>query len=90
MATASPPTTQTGAAARAVDASKVYGTGEAAVRALDHISVEFARKQVHRHHGSVGLGEVDAAALPRRARRASPTVGCSSVTSRSARRPRSS
>ena len=26
----------------AVDASKVYGEGEAEVRALDHISVEFA------------------------------------------------
>jgi len=29
-------------AARAIDASKIYGQGEATVRALDHISVEFA------------------------------------------------
>ena len=39
MTTTRPPT-QVTYAARAVDASKVYGTGEAAVRALDHVSVD--------------------------------------------------
>ena len=40
---------------------------------------------VHRDHGPVGLGQVDAAALPRRARRRSTTVRSSSATSTSVR-----
>jgi putative ABC transport system ATP-binding protein len=40
-----PPPTRAAVAARAVDASKVYGRGEAEVRALDHTSVEFASGQ---------------------------------------------
>lgn len=56
MATA-PPATQTGVAARAVDASKVYGSGEAAVRALDHISVEFARNKYTAIMGPSGSGK---------------------------------
>jgi len=52
-----PPATQTGVAARAVDASKVYGSGEAAVRALDHISVEFARNKYTAIMGPSGSGK---------------------------------
>ncbi len=43
--------TQTGVAARAVDASKVYGSGEATVRALDRITVAFDA-----HHYSAIMG----------------------------------
>ncbi len=57
MATASPPTPQTGSAARAVDASKVYGSGEAEVRALNHISVEFAQNQFTAIMGPSGSGK---------------------------------
>ena len=52
------------AAARAVDAVKIYGVGDAEVRALDGVDAEFASGVVHRHHGSLGLGQVDAHALP--------------------------
>src|SRR5450432_3636093 len=51
------PPTSTGVAARAVDASKVYGTGEAEVRALDHISVDFARSQYTAIMGPSGSGK---------------------------------
>jgi putative ABC transport system ATP-binding protein len=44
-------------AARAVDASKVYGEGEAEVRALDHISVEFVRSQYTAIMGPSGSGK---------------------------------
>ena len=64
--TATPP--RLDIAARAVDASKIYGTGEAEVRALDDINVEFETGALHRDHGPVGLGQVDAAALPGRPR----------------------
>ena len=63
----------TAPAARAVGAVKVYGHGEAEVRALDGVTVEFAARPVHRDHGPVGLGQVDPHALPRRSRLASPT-----------------
>jgi len=43
--------TQTGVAARAVDASKVYGSGEATVRALDQITVAF---DAHRYSAIMG------------------------------------
>jgi putative ABC transport system ATP-binding protein len=46
-----------GIAARAVDASKVYGAGEAEVRALDHISVDFARSQYTAIMGPSGSGK---------------------------------
>ena len=61
-------------AAHAVDVTKVYGRGEARVRALDGVSVDVRRRSLHRHHGPVGLGQVDADALPRRSRHA--FVGC--------------
>ena len=51
------PPTSTGTAARAVDASKIYGQGEAEVRALDHISVEFARGQYTAIMGPSGSGK---------------------------------
>jgi putative ABC transport system ATP-binding protein len=57
VVTASPPATQTGVAARAVDASKVYGSGEAEVRALDHISVQFERNRYTAIMGPSGSGK---------------------------------
>ena len=44
-------------AARAVNASKVYGAGEAEVRALDHISVDFATHQFTAIMGPSGSGK---------------------------------
>ncbi len=44
-------------AARAVDASKVYGQGEAEVRALDHISVDFAAHRFTAIMGPSGSGK---------------------------------
>ena len=51
-----PPTTTT-VAARAVDASKVYGQGEAEVRALDHISVDFESQRFTAIMGPSGSGK---------------------------------
>jgi len=56
-ATATPEPTRTGVAARAVNASKVYGSGEAEVRALDGISVDFARGQFTAIMGPSGSGK---------------------------------
>ena len=47
----------TAVAARAVDASKIYGEGEAEVRALDHISVEFAERRFTAIMGPSGSGK---------------------------------
>jgi putative ABC transport system ATP-binding protein len=44
-------------AARAVDASKIYGDGEAEVRALDHIDVEFATGEFTAIMGPSGSGK---------------------------------
>jgi putative ABC transport system ATP-binding protein len=44
-------------AARAVDASKVYGQGEAEVRALDHIDVAFAASRLTAIMGPSGSGK---------------------------------
>jgi putative ABC transport system ATP-binding protein len=46
-----------GFAARAVAAVKVYGTGEAAVRALDGVTVEFAHEQYTAIMGPSGSGK---------------------------------
>jgi putative ABC transport system ATP-binding protein len=54
--TASPPV-QTSVAARAVQASKIYGEGEAAVHALDGISVEFATSRFTAIMGPSGSGK---------------------------------
>jgi putative ABC transport system ATP-binding protein len=51
------PPTNAAIAARAIDASKVYGEGEAEVRALDHISVDFARGQYTAIMGPSGSGK---------------------------------
>ena len=67
---ATPPPSTMVAAAGAVDATKIYGVGDAEVRALDGVTVSFEPGTLHRDHGPVGLRQVDAAALPRRARRA--------------------
>jgi putative ABC transport system ATP-binding protein len=44
-------------AARAVDASKIYGTGDTAVRALDAINVEFPRSEYTAIMGPSGSGK---------------------------------
>jgi putative ABC transport system ATP-binding protein len=48
---------QTGAAARAVDLTKVYGRGDAAVRALDGVSVDFDRGRYTAIMGPSGSGK---------------------------------
>jgi putative ABC transport system ATP-binding protein len=53
--TLSPPATSI--AARAVGASKIYGSGEAEVRALDGISVEFQRSRLTAIMGPSGSGK---------------------------------
>jgi len=57
MTMPAPTPTTVAIAARAVDASKVYGQGEAEVRALDHISVEFASHQFTAIMGPSGSGK---------------------------------
>jgi putative ABC transport system ATP-binding protein len=57
MTMPAPTPTAVAIAARAVDASKVYGQGEAEVRALDHISVEFASHQFTAIMGPSGSGK---------------------------------
>ena len=52
-----PRTAPTSVAARAIDVSKVYGSGEAEVRALDHISVEFASSAFTAIMGPSGSGK---------------------------------
>jgi putative ABC transport system ATP-binding protein len=46
-----------GAAARAVDVTKVYGKGDTAVTALDHVSVEFPRARFTAIMGPSGSGK---------------------------------
>ncbi|GIT68759.1 MAG: hypothetical protein Ct9H300mP26_4460 [Acidimicrobiales bacterium] len=50
-------TTTTSVAARAVDASKIYGSGETAVRALDGLSVDLAAGEFTAIMGPSGLGK---------------------------------
>ena len=64
--TITPETTRV--AARAVDATKIYGEGEAEVRALDGVTVDFEIRADDRDHGPVRIRQVDAAALHGRAR----------------------
>jgi putative ABC transport system ATP-binding protein len=52
-----PSPTSTGAAARAVDVTKVYGAGDTAVHALDGVSVEFRRGQYAAIMGPSGSGK---------------------------------
>jgi putative ABC transport system ATP-binding protein len=51
------PAAQTGVAARAIAASKVYGSGETAVRALDDIDVEFETSHYTAIMGPSGSGK---------------------------------
>src|ERR671918_2351458 len=50
-------TRSNGLAARAVDATKVYGRGEAAVRALDGVTVDFAKGVYTAIMGPSGSGK---------------------------------
>ena len=52
-----PPGARTAVAARAVGLSKVYGEGDAAVRALDDVSVEFERARYTAIMGPSGSGK---------------------------------
>ena len=52
-----PPEARTSIAARAVGLSKVYGEGDAAVRALDDVSVEFERARFTAIMGPSGSGK---------------------------------
>jgi len=52
-----PPEARTGIAARAVGLSKIYGEGDAAVRALDAVSVEFERARFTAIMGPSGSGK---------------------------------
>lgn len=55
MTTTAP--TQTGTAARAIDAYKIYGSGEAEVRALNGVNVEFERHRYTAIMGPSGSGK---------------------------------
>ncbi len=57
MSTTAPNAVATEVAARAVNASKVYGEGEAEVRALDAISVDFAAHEFTAIMGPSGSGK---------------------------------
>ena len=51
------PTTGTSLAARAVEASKVYGSGETVVRALDELSVDLVSGEFTAIMGPYGSGK---------------------------------
>ena len=57
MTATAPAPTSTTAAARAVDVTKVYGSGDTVVNALDGISVEFERAQYAAIMGPSGSGK---------------------------------
>ena len=50
-------------AARLDNGVRTYGQGDAAIHALDGANAEFERGEVHRHHGTFRIGEVDPAVL---------------------------
>ena len=52
-----PPSTSAGIAAQAIDVHKVYGSGEAEVRALDGVTVEFERSRFTAIMGPSGSGK---------------------------------
>ena len=86
--TLSPP--NVGVAARAVDASKIYGSGEAEVRALERHQRRRSRPRGSTAiMGPSGSGQVDAAALPGRTRPPHLRARSSSATTRSATPARS-
>ncbi|QGG94391.1 ABC transporter ATP-binding protein [Actinomarinicola tropica] len=57
LTSTSPTTTGTPTAARAVDATKVYGSGEGAVAALDHVSIDFEAGRFTAIMGPSGSGK---------------------------------
>ncbi len=57
LTTTLPTTNDTRTAARAVDATKVYGSGESAVVALDHVSIDFAAGRFTAIMGPSGSGK---------------------------------
>ena len=62
---------------------KVYGRGDTEVRALDGVRVDIPSRPLHRDHGPVGFGQVDADALRRRPRHAHARAQSCSATSTS-------
>ncbi len=62
------------------DVVRVFGRGEGEVRALDGVSARVRPRHVHRRHGAVGLGQVDAAADRRRPGPRRPRAASSSAT----------
>ena len=83
--TESPTRTTTAIAARTVAATKVYGRGDQAVTALDDVDLEIPGGRFTAVMGPSGSGQVDADALPRRARLAHVRGRCTSATPSSAR-----
>jgi putative ABC transport system ATP-binding protein len=57
VSTSAPSSVQTSIAARAVNASKIYGEGEAEVRALDQITVDFEKSRFSAIMGPSGSGK---------------------------------
>ena len=45
--------------------SKIYRTTDVETRALDGVSLDSRRRRIPRHHGPLGLRQVDAAQHPR-------------------------
>ena len=83
--TTAAPSVATATAAGAEGVSKFYGSGDASRRRPRQRQRRARRGRVHRHHGAVGLRQVDAAAHARRSRPAHARARCSSVTPRSPR-----
>ena len=63
------------------DLRRRYGEGEAAVDALAGVTRRLPRRSLRRDHGTVGLGQVDAHAHPRRPRPAHLGHGAASTAS---------
>ena len=87
ITTTDAPRVTTEVAVRAEAAVKVYGGGRTEVRALDGVDHRHPVRPLHRGDGPVGLGQVDADALPRRPRHAQRRAHPRSVTSTSAGSP---
>ena len=77
------PATQRAVAVRVTDLTKIYGSGQAEVRALDGVTLDLYTGQFTAVMGPSGSGQVDADALLRRARRRDQRLGACSATSTS-------
>ncbi len=51
------------AAARVTNGSKIYGSDETEVRALDDVTVEFEKGQIHCDYGTFRIGKIHSHAL---------------------------